>query len=97
VGTVRQQPEVLAAVANAYAQSLAWCRAHPLECGAMMAQHIDLLTPEAVADAIAVSQLDTVPAAAARPELEFFLGQLMARNPALVGGKLPASAFYGMP
>ena len=27
VGTVRQQPEVLAAVANAYAQSLVWCRA----------------------------------------------------------------------
>ena len=44
-----------------------------------------------------MSQLDTVPAAAARSELEFFLGQLMARNPALVGGKLPASAFYGMP
>ena len=62
----------------------------------MMTKHIDLLTPEAVADAIAVSQLDTVPAAAARPELEFFFGQLMARNPALVGGKLPASAFYGM-
>ncbi len=62
----------------------------------MMAKHIDLLIPEAVADAIAVSQLDAVPAAAARPELEFFFGQLMVRNPALVGGKLPASAFYGM-
>ena len=96
VGAVRQQPEVLAAVTKAYAQSLAWCRAHPLECGAMMAKHIDLLTPEAVADAIAVSQLDAVPAAQARPELEFFYGQLMARNPGLVGGKLPANAFYGM-
>ncbi len=96
VGTVRQQPEVLAAMANAYTQSLAWCRAQPLECGAMVAKHIDLLTPEAVADAVAVSQLDAVPAAAARPELEFFFGQLMARNPALVGGKLPTSAFYGL-
>ena len=95
VGTVRQQPEVLAAVANAYAQSLAWCRAHPLECGAMMAKHIDLLTPEAVADAIAVSQMDAVPLPQAREELEFFFGQLMARNPGLLGGKLPAAAFYG--
>jgi len=95
VGSVRQQPEVLAAVEKAYAQSLAWCRAHPMECGAMVAKHIDLLTPEAVADAIAVSQLDAVPAAQARSELEFFLGQLMARNPGLVGGKLPADAFYG--
>lgn len=96
VGAVRQQPAVLAAVNQAYAQSLAWCRAHPLECGAMMARHIDLLTPEAVADAMAVSPLDAVSAAVARPELEFFFGQLIARNPALVGGKLPAPAFYGM-
>ena len=95
VGTVRQQPEVLAAVEKAYAQSLAWCRAHPLECGVLMARHIDLLTPDAVADAIAVSQLDAVPAATARPDLEFFFGQLMGRNPGLVGGKLPAAAFYG--
>ncbi len=95
VGIVRSQPEVLAAVSQAYAQSLAWCRAHPLECGALMAKHIDLLTPEAVADAISVSQLDAVPAAVARPELEFFFGQLIARNPALVGGKLPADPFYG--
>jgi len=96
VGAVRQQPEVLAAVEKAYAQSLDWCRANPMECGAMMAKHIDLLTPEAVSDAIAVSQLDDVPAAAARPELEFFFGQLMARNPALVGGKLPTDPFYGI-
>jgi NitT/TauT family transport system substrate-binding protein len=95
VGSVRQQPEVLAAVNAAYAQSLAWCRAQPLECGAMMAKHIDLLTPDAVADAIAVSQLDTVPAAQVRPELEFFYNQLMVRNPGLMGGKLPTDAFYG--
>ncbi len=95
VGTLRQQPQVLAAVTKAYAQSLAWCHAQPLQCGALMAKHIDLLTPEAVADAIAVSQLDALPAARARPELEFFFNQLMARNPALVGGKLPAEAFYG--
>ena len=62
----------------------------------MMAKHIDLLTPEAVADAIAVSQLDAVPAATARPELEFFYRQLMARNPGLVGGKLPIDVFYGL-
>ena len=61
----------------------------------MMARHIDLLTPEAVADAIAVSQMNAVPALQAREELEFFFGQLMARNPGLLGGKLPAAAFYG--
>jgi NitT/TauT family transport system substrate-binding protein len=94
VGALRAQPEALAAVTRAYAQSLAWCRDNAMECGRMMARHIDLLTPEAVADAIAVSQLEAVPAAQARAELEFFFGQLMARNPGLLGGKLPAAAFY---
>ena len=32
--------------------------------------------------------------AQAREELEFFFGQLMARNPGLLGGKLPPAAFY---
>ena len=97
VGALREQPAVLAAVAQAYARSVAWCRAYPMECGQMMHQHIDLLTPEAVADAVATSQLDAVPAIAARAELEFFYTQLMARNAALVGGKLPDSGFYTAP
>ena len=58
---------------------------------------IDLLTPEAVADAVATSQLDAVPALAARGDLEFFFTQLMARNAALVGGKLPEAGFYAAP
>ena len=94
VGVVRSQPQVLDAVAQAYARSLAWCRDNALECGRMMARHIDLLTPEAVADAIAVSQMDAVSAAAARAELEFFFGQLMTRTPQLLGGRLPSEAFY---
>ena len=85
VGGVRAQPQVLAAVERAYAQSVAWCRSNALDCGRMMARHIDLLTPEAVADAIAVSQMDAVPAAAARAELEFFFGQLMTRASHIVG------------
>lgn len=96
VGAVREQPQVLAAVQQAYAHSVAWCRAHPLECGQLMAQRIDMLTPDAVADAIATSQLDAVPAAQARPELEFFFAQLHARDPALLGGKLPDAGFFGV-
>jgi NitT/TauT family transport system substrate-binding protein len=97
VGALREQPAVLAAVGQAYARSVAWCRAYPTECGQMMHQHIDLLTPEAVADAVATSQLDAMPASAARGELEFFFNQLMARNAALVGGKLPEAGFYAAP
>ena len=94
VGAVRAQPQVLAAVVQAYARSVEWCRSNALECGRMMARHIDLLTPEAVADAIATSQLEAVPAAQARAELEFFYTQLMSRNPQLVGGKLPEAVFF---
>jgi len=97
VGALRGQPAALAAVAQAYARSAAWCRAHPLECGRMVAARIDLLTPESVADAIATSQLDAVPASAARADIDFFFQQLLARDPALLGGKLPAPGFIHSP
>ncbi|BEP94506.1 ABC transporter substrate-binding protein [Acidovorax sp. A79] len=97
VGMVRGQPAVLAAVAHAYARSAAWCRANPLDCGRLVAARIDLLTPEAVADALATSQLDAVPAHAARDDIGFFFGQLFARDPALLGGKLPDAGFIHMP
>src|SRR5690606_1161903 len=68
-GAVRAQPRVMAAVQQAYARSVAWCRADPLDCGLMVAARIDLLTPEAVADAIATSKMDAVPAQAARADI----------------------------
>lgn len=94
VGALRERPDLLARIEAAYAKSLIYCRANALECGKLVAKRIDILTPEAVADAIAVSQLDAVPAARAREELGFFFEQLLARNPALLGGKLPADSFY---
>ncbi len=97
LGALRERPGAMARIEAAYAHSLAWCRAQPMECGALVARHVDLLTPEAVADSIAASQLEAVPAAKAREELEFFFGQLLARDPGLVGGKLPGDAFYHSP
>lgn len=95
VGAVREHPEVLAAVQKAYAASVAWCRANPLECGQLVAQYVDLLTPEAVADALPHSQLEAVPVAAARSEIDFFYQQLFAQNPSLLGGKLPDAGLFG--
>jgi len=95
VGAVREQPQVLAAVQKAYAASVAWCRANPLECGKLVAQYVDLLTPEAVADAMPHSQLDAVDAQAARADIDFFFQQLLAQDPALLGGKLPDAGFTG--
>lgn len=79
---------------KAYAASLAWCEASPDACGAMAAKHIEMLSAEAVADSVRADQTAFVTADAARPELEFFFSQLAARQPALIGGKLPDDGFY---
>ncbi len=97
IGTLRERPDAMARIEAAHARSLDWCRSHAADCGALAAKHIDLLTAEAVADSIAASQLEAVPAAKARGELEFFFGQLLARDPGLVGGRLPGDAFYHSP
>lgn len=94
IGKALKDEALQAKIMAAYEQSLLWCQKNALKCGEMVAKRIDLLSPEAVADAMAVSQTRHVTTAQARPELEFFLGQLHARNPALVGGKMPDDAFY---
>ncbi len=95
VGKALADNPLQAKIMVAYEKSLAWCQKNALACGEMVAKRIDLLTPQAVADSLAVSQTRQVSAAAAQTELEFFFQQLLARNPALVGGKLPDAAFYG--
>ncbi len=59
----------------------------------MVARHVDMLTSEAVADSVRVDNTAFVAAHEARPDLEFFFGQLHARQPALIGGKLPGGDF----
>ena len=95
MGALRERPDVVARIEAEYARSLAWCRDHAEACGQGVAARIDMLSAEAVADSIAVSQMDAVPAHAARAELEFMFGQLMKKSPALIGGKLPDDGFYG--
>lgn len=94
VGTSRNDPDLARRIASAYAQSLAWCQAHAENCGRMVVKHLPALLPEAVADAMAVSQMQAVPATEARAEVEFLFEQLLAKNPALLGGKLPDDGFY---
>lgn len=94
VGAVRARADVIAAVEAAYARSMQWCTAHAQDCGALLARHVELVGADAIADSIALGRLEAVPAARARAELEFFFGQLLARDPAVVGGRLPPDAFY---
>lgn len=86
---------LLARFEQAYEQAMQWCKSDSTACGQAVARRIDMLTPEGVAESIAHSQLQVVPAAQAKSELEFFFEQLHARQPGLIGGKLPAAEFYG--
>lgn len=79
---------------RAYAASLAWCEKQPDECGKRVASRIDMLTPEGVADSVRVDNAVFVTAKEAKPELEFFFGLLHAKQPGLIGGKLPDEGFY---
>jgi len=79
---------------KAYAVSLAWCEKNPDDCGKLVASRVEMLTPEGVADSVRVDNAVFVTAQAARPELEFFFGLLHAKQPGLIGGKLPDDGFY---
>ncbi|MCC7081916.1 MAG: ABC transporter substrate-binding protein [Burkholderiales bacterium] len=94
---VRGDAALLARFEQEHAKALAWCKANPEDCGKMAARHVDMLTPEGVADAIRATEatMTLLGASDARAELEFFYRQLLDREPGLVGGKLPAAGFYG--
>lgn len=94
VGARAQDAAFIERIQVAYDSALRECLADREACARSVAARIDLLSAEAVADALAVSPLEAVPALAARGELEFFYGVLAERNPALVGGRLPDDGFY---
>ncbi|MER1968965.1 MqnA/MqnD/SBP family protein [Castellaniella sp. GW247-6E4] len=94
LGAAREDRALIDAVREAYARSQTWCEANPRECGERVSRHIEMVTPEAVADAMQASVRHLTSAREARPELEFFFEQLLADQPGLIGGKLPDAAFY---
>lgn len=94
LGKAKDNAVLIARFQAAYASSLQWCNQNTAACGAEVAKHIEMLTPEAVADSLRVGQNRFVSAQQARPELEFFFQQMLNKQPALVGGKLPNAAFY---
>lgn len=95
LGKTRQDAALLTRIEQAYARSAAWCFEHAGECAAMVSKRIELLTPEAIADSLQAQPRYLASAAQARGELEAFFQLLLERQPATLGGKLPAAAFYG--
>lgn len=94
LGELLGRSELVERVQQAYAQALQWCEAEPEACGKLVAANVEMLTPEGVADSVRVDHAEYVPAAQARPELEYFYRLLLEQQPGLVGGKLPDDGFY---
>lgn len=94
MGALRDRPDLAERLTRAYARSLQWCQANAAQCGELVARRAPMLSAEAVADSMAASRMQAVPAREARGELEFLFGLLAERNPALIGGRLPPDDFY---
>ncbi len=94
VGKSSVDTDLSSRVRAQYADSLAWCLAHPAACGELVARHIPMLTADAVADSLVRSRDRAVDAVDAREELEFFFQCLLADQAALIGGRLPGQDFY---
>ena len=77
-----------------YAKAAKWCQANPTQAGELVAEEIEMLTPEAVVSAMSASPIESVKASLARPELEALFQVLLDESPGLVGGKLPDDEFY---
>lgn len=92
--SVLDNPVVLQRFQEEYAKSAKWVLENPKETGEMVAKHIEMLTPEAVADSLKWTLIDVKSAQESREELEFFYKKLLSHTPALVGGKLPDDNFY---
>jgi len=95
MGEARHDAALAARLEQAYAESNRWCLENAQACAEMVARHIKMLEPDAVADSIAVLPRHYATAARAREELEAFFNLLLERQPATVGNRLPDSDFYG--
>lgn len=94
LGQARQDPGFVTAFEQAYAASNEWCLTHPEACADLVARHIPMLTPEAVADSIHTIPRHYATALEARDELDYFYRLLLDKDPAVVGGKMPDGDFY---
>jgi NitT/TauT family transport system substrate-binding protein len=91
---VAERPAALQSILRAYADSIAWVVAKPIEAGALV-ERLDLGLKAAVASkAIPRSAFVFESARKARPAVERILGVFLELSPASVGGKLPDDGFY---
>ncbi len=77
-----------------YIQALIWYKTHQEDAGELVAQHIDFLSPQAVADSINHVQLNAISAQKSKADLEAFFTVLYETEPKLIGNKMPDEGLY---
>ena len=88
------RPEGIAEFSAAYSGAIDWCRANPEAAGHVLNSHFPSVPADAATDAVRSASWRFATATSARRDLESLFGRLLARNPPLIGGRLPAGSFY---
>jgi NitT/TauT family transport system substrate-binding protein len=86
--------KIIARFMEEYDKSLVWYMSHPKEAGVLVADKIDLLSEEGVADSIAHINMKSISAVDAKEKMKFFFNVLKEEDPKSIGGKLPQDSFY---
>lgn len=94
MGKMKKNPQIIKRFLQEYEKSLNWYMSHPKEAGIMVADEIDLLSADGVADSISHINMKSIPAPQAREKLEFFFTILAEEDPKSIGNKLPQDTFY---
>jgi NitT/TauT family transport system substrate-binding protein len=90
---VQSQPALVQALSYGVAQSTTWVVGNPQPAARLGADVLELPAP-VIELCLKWANLDVVPAATARPQVEFLFSALSTVEPKIVGGKLPDAKFY---
>lgn len=90
---VQRQPALVQALSHGVAQATTWVVGNPQLAARLGADILELPAP-VIELCLKWANLNSVPAAVARPQLEFMFTALATIEPKIVGGKLPDAKFY---
>ena len=90
---VAEHPEIVAALEASLNEAVEWAEANPDEA-ASIAGDLGRQPADVMADSLAHTQIEAIPADQVRDELDILFNVLYDFNPELVGGALPDETFY---
>lgn len=90
---VQHRPEVVQAFHDACMRGGEWAINAPASAGRLGEDYLGVKAP-IIEASIPHFRLDVTPSAEARPDIEFYLENLMRLNPDIVAGRLPGDGFY---